>query len=70
MVIDYEEVRSNVNELNRSAIKIVDMLSVLEKGSLFDELLTQTQISGLKTSLKSEADSLKTIAGEIKTLVS
>ena len=68
MAIDYKEVGSKVNELNRSAIKIVDIASTLEKGTLFGEPLNLGQISGITNSLKSEADNLKTIAGEIKNL--
>ena len=70
MAIDYRAVRAKVNELNRSAIKIVDMMTMLEGNSLFGEPLTQVQVDGMKSRLKTEADNLKSIAGEIKTLVS
>ena len=69
MAIDYEAVRDKNNKLNQSAIRIVDMINIVEKGILFSEPLTQAQINGLKLSLKTEADNLKTIAGDIKTLV-
>ena len=70
MAIDYDAVRANVNELNRSAIKLVDMASTLEDGALFGEPLNLEQISGIQNRLKSEADNLQTITGKIKALVS
>ena len=70
MVIDYEAVRIRVNELNQSAIKVVDMSSTLENGALFGEPLNLEQISGIQNRLKSEADNLQTITGKIKALVS
>ena len=70
MAIDYEAVRVKVNEFNQSAIKIVDMLAILEAETVQGEPLTPSQVSGLKGRLKTEADSLKVLAGEIKTLVS
>ena len=74
MAINYELVRTKINELNRTAISIVDMLAILERGTLIDTplnsvTLTQTQIDGLKANLESEANNLKTIAGEIKEIV-
>ena len=70
MGIDYNEVSRKVNGLNQSAIKIVDMLAIIEVGKVQGENLTQTQIDGLRNRLKSEADNLKTLAGQVKTLVS
>ena len=70
MAIDFNGARQKVNDLNRSAIRIVDMMASLESGALFGMALTQTQITTLNNQLKSEADNLKTIAGEIKNMVS
>ena len=70
MAIDYQPVRIKVNELSRSAIKIVDMLGLIESETAGGEALTLAQINSLKTRSKTEADNLKTIAGEIKNLVS
>ena len=74
MAINYELVRTKINDLSRTAIKIADMLTILERGTLIDTpldsvTLTQAQIDGLKANLESEANNLKTIAGEIKEIV-
>jgi len=70
MAIDFQLVKKKVtNDLSHSSIKIVDMVNILEKGTLFDVALTPTQISDLETKLKTEAGLLKTIAGDIKMMV-
>ena len=75
MAINYNGARAKVNELNQSAIKIVDILAILERGVIIvpppnSVTLTATQIDQLKLNVKTLGDNLKTIAGEIKTLVS
>ena len=74
MPIDYEETRAKINELNQLAIKIVDTLAVLERGTITmpppnSVTLTPTQITNLKDNLKTMGDDLKVIAGEVKGLV-
>ena len=74
MAIDYNLARQKVNELSQSAIKIVDTLAVLERGTIImpppnSVTLTPAQISNLKTNLETIGNTLKVIAGEIKDLV-
>ena len=76
-MIDYNGARQKVNELNRTAIVLVDMLNILEAwaiGVLMNSVeqipLTQAQKDSLANEIKDAGDHLKYIAGEIKTLVS
>ena len=74
MAIDYYETTKKVNELNRIIINIIDMLVILERGTLINTplnsvTLTTSQISGLKLNLKNHGDILTTLAGEIKDLI-
>ena len=74
MPIDFEGARAKVNELNQSAIKLVDILSVLERGAIIvpppnSVTLNQAQIDQLKLNVNTIGDDLKIIAGEIKNLV-
>lgn len=66
MTIDYTAVRNKTNELSRNVIKIVDMLGLIESETTGGEPLTPTQLNSLKTKIKLEVDTLKTIVGEIK----
>ena len=75
MAIDYNLARQKVNELNRVAIRIVDTLTILERGTLVDTIynsvtLTAAQISGLKSNVANEGQLLEALAGEIEALVS
>ncbi len=74
MAINYELVRQKVNELNLTAIKIVDTLGVLERGTITipppnSVTLTSAQIASLNANLEIMGNTLKIIAGEIKELV-
>lgn len=71
MAINYNGARQKVNELNRIAIKIVDMLAILERGSIVNAVivLTPGQVTEMKVHLETEGNTLKTVAGEIKDLV-
>ena len=74
MAIDYYETTKKVNELNRIIINIIDMLVILERGTLINTplnsvTLTTSQISGLKLNLENQGNTLKTLAGEIKDLI-
>ena len=74
MAIDFDGARAKVNELNQTAVKVVDILAILERGAIIvpppnSVTLTATQIAQLKLNVKTLGDNLKTIAGEIKNLV-
>ena len=74
MAINYNLARQKVNELNQVAIKIVDILAVLERGCIIipppdSVTLTTAQITQLKLNVKTLGDDLKTIAGEIKEVI-
>ena len=76
MAIDYNLVRQKVNNLNRTAIVLVDMLSILEKGAIGVQInaieqipLTPEQLDSLVLEIKDAGDDLKTIAAEIKNLI-
>lgn len=74
MVIDSELVRQKVNDLNRICIRIVDILAILERGTLAETMLdsvnlTASQINGLKANLELEGDELTTLSGEIKDMI-
>ena len=67
--MEYDEIRTKVNELNRCAIDIVDTITTLERATIGGIELTIDQIAGLKNTVKSLGGDLKGIAGEIKELV-
>ena len=73
MAIDYNLARAKINELNRTAITLVDGLVLLERDALLlDSIpvpLTPGQVSSLQSVLEAEANDLKVIAGEIKDIV-
>jgi len=69
MAIDYGLVRQTINELNQTAIRIGDILSIIESGTLFGIPCTQIQKDGLVSKIKTEANNLKDTAGIIKQLV-
>jgi len=69
MAIDYGLVRQTINELNQTAIRIGDILSIIESGTLFGIPCTQSQKDELVGKIKAEANDPKNIAGDIKQLV-
>ena len=69
MAINDDLAKQKVNELNRSAIKIIDILTALEQEKLYEVALTSDQITALKDKAKKEGNNLKDLAGNIKDIV-
>ena len=68
-MIDYELLTQKRTELNVLNSAIGQQAATLEVGEILEIPLTELQITELKTKLKANCDTLKALAGEIKTLI-
>ena len=68
-MIDYELLTQKRTELNVLNSAIGNQAATLESGEILGIALTEAQITELKTKLKAKGDTLKALAGEIKTLI-